>query len=102
MVNYKRIMNTNWLHYKPMQQWYQSEGSKTWGKSIHKQGQMGLTRKYLQRETPQRMLPWNSQKRKLSPESKEILRCKVKEIEAFNASKVSATVKEQGEGSTNT
>ncbi|GKC78885.1 ARID DNA-binding domain-containing protein, partial [Tanacetum coccineum] len=80
----------------------QSEGSKSWGKPVHKQTQMGLTKRYLQRETPQRTLPWNNQRKRLSPESKEMLRRKVNEIEAYNASKMRAAVKKKGEGSANT
>ncbi|GJR59171.1 ARID DNA-binding domain-containing protein [Tanacetum coccineum] len=53
----------------PVQHWYQSEGSKSWGNPFHKQTQMGLTKRYLQRETPQRTLPWNNQRKRLSPEN---------------------------------
>ncbi|GKC90458.1 hypothetical protein Tco_1151107, partial [Tanacetum coccineum] len=59
---------------------------------------MGLTKRYLKKETPQRTLPWNNQRKRLSPESKDMLRRKVKEIEAFNASNVRAAVKKKGDG----
>ncbi|GJX13327.1 ARID DNA-binding domain-containing protein [Tanacetum coccineum] len=98
MSNYKGLLQKNWLQYDPVQQWYQSKGSKSWGKPVHKQTQMGLTKRYLKRETPQRTLPWNNQRKRLSPESKDMLRRKVKEIEAFNASKVRAAVKKKGDG----
>ncbi|GJY04131.1 ARID DNA-binding domain-containing protein [Tanacetum coccineum] len=102
MVNYKSLLETNWLRYNPVQHWYQSQGSKSWGKPVHKQTQMGLTKRYLQRETPQRTLPWNNQRKILSPKSKEMLRRKVKEIEAYKASKMRAAVNKKGEGSANT
>ncbi|GKC22119.1 hypothetical protein Tco_1024269 [Tanacetum coccineum] len=43
------------------------------------------------------MFPWNSRKKNLSPESKEMLLKKMKEVEAFNASKVSAKARDHGE-----
>ncbi|GKC20906.1 hypothetical protein Tco_1023056 [Tanacetum coccineum] len=87
MSNYKGLLQKNWLQYDPIQQWYQSKGSKSWGKPVHKQAQMGLTKRYLKKETPQSALSWNNQRKRLSPESKDMLRRKVKEIEAFNAFK---------------
>ncbi|GJR65745.1 ARID DNA-binding domain-containing protein [Tanacetum coccineum] len=54
------------------------------------------------RETPKRLFPWNSRKKSLSPESKKILWKKMKEVEAFNASKISAKVKDHGERSART
>ncbi|GJY30276.1 ARID DNA-binding domain-containing protein, partial [Tanacetum coccineum] len=38
---------------------------------------------------------WNNQRRQLSRESKEMLRQKVKEIEAYNASNIRAVIKEK-------
>nr|GEV84418.1 ARID DNA-binding domain-containing protein [Tanacetum cinerariifolium] len=94
MVHYKRIMQHNWLGYKPVQQWYQSHGSKLWEKPIHKHDHVVHTRRYLQRETPKRLFPWNSRKKCLSPESKEMLVKRMKEVEAFNASKMSAKTRD--------
>ncbi|GJU79481.1 ARID DNA-binding domain-containing protein [Tanacetum coccineum] len=48
------------------------------------------------------MFPWNSRKKNLSPESKEMLLKKMKEVEAFNASKVSAKARDHGERSAST
>ncbi|GJZ29949.1 arginine--tRNA ligase, chloroplastic/mitochondrial [Tanacetum coccineum] len=98
MSNYKGLLQKNWLQYDPVQQWYQSQGSKSWGKPVHKQTHMGLTKRYLKRETPQRTLSRNNQRKRLSPESKDMLRRKVKEIEAFNGSKVRAADKKKGDG----
>ncbi|GJT24168.1 ARID DNA-binding domain-containing protein [Tanacetum coccineum] len=102
MVNYKRIINKNWLQYQPVQHWYQSQGTENGVKPIHKRDQIGITRRYMQKETPQRMFPWNSRKKNLSPESKEMLLKKMKEVEAFNASKVSAKARDHGERSAST
>ncbi|GKA12969.1 hypothetical protein Tco_0692515 [Tanacetum coccineum] len=96
MVHYKHIMQHNWLGYKPVQKWYQSHGSEPWEKPIHKHDQVVHTRRYLQRETPKRLFPWNSRKKSLSPKSKEILVKKMKEVEVFNASKMSAKTKDHG------
>ncbi|GJV96767.1 ARID DNA-binding domain-containing protein [Tanacetum coccineum] len=102
MVNYKDIMQRNWLQYRPVtsyQHWYQSLGSEAWRKPIQRHTQMALNRKILQREFPPRLPPWSNQKRKLSPEGKEMLKQKVKEIVSFNASKTKAKGREQGESS---
>ncbi|GJQ89250.1 hypothetical protein Tco_0000389 [Tanacetum coccineum] len=102
MVNYKDIMQRNWLQYRPLtsyQHWYQSLGSEAWRKPIQRHTQMALNRKILQREFPPRLPPWSNQKRKLSPEGKEMLKQKVKEIVSFNASKTKAKGREQGESS---
>ncbi|GJS37840.1 ARID DNA-binding domain-containing protein [Tanacetum coccineum] len=48
------------------------------------------------------MFPWNSRKKNLSPESKEMLLKKMKKVEAFNASKVSAKARDHGERSAST
>nr|GEX32311.1 ARID DNA-binding domain-containing protein [Tanacetum cinerariifolium] len=63
-------------------------------KLIHSRDQIGVSRKYLQRETPQRLLPWN-RKKSLSPGCKEMLLMRMKEIEAFNALKNTANQKEE-------
>ncbi|GJY44418.1 ARID DNA-binding domain-containing protein, partial [Tanacetum coccineum] len=55
-----------------------------------------VTSRFLQRVSPQRRSPWNNKKKNLSPECKEMLMHRIKEIEAFNASKES---KEHGEDS---
>ncbi|GJR38057.1 hypothetical protein Tco_1213741 [Tanacetum coccineum] len=102
MVNNKALLDTNWLRTNLSNHGIICRGSKSWGKPVHKKMQMGLTKRYLQRENPHRTLPWNNQRKRLSPESKEMLRRKVKEIEAYNASKICAAVKKKGEGSANT
>ncbi|GJS68273.1 ARID DNA-binding domain-containing protein [Tanacetum coccineum] len=96
MVHYKHIMQHNWLGYKPVQKWYQYHGSEPWEKPIHKHDQAVHTRRYLQRETPKRLFPWNSRKKSSSPESKEMLVKKMKEVEVFNASKMSAKTRDHG------
>ncbi|GKC95966.1 ARID DNA-binding domain-containing protein, partial [Tanacetum coccineum] len=79
-----------------------SHGSEPWEKPIHKHDQVVHTRRYLQRETPKRLFPWNSRKKSLSPESKEMLVKKMKEVEAFNASKMSAKTRDHGKKITST
>ncbi|GKA36285.1 ARID DNA-binding domain-containing protein [Tanacetum coccineum] len=96
MVHYKHIMQHNWLGDKPVQKWYQSHGSEPWEKPIHKHDQVVHTRRYLQRDTPKRLFPWNSRKKSLSPESKEMLVKKMKEVKVFNASKMSAKTRDHG------
>ncbi|GJV53073.1 ARID DNA-binding domain-containing protein [Tanacetum coccineum] len=91
----------NWLRKEPVKQWYQSLRSNPWEKPVYEHDREGVTSRYLQRETPQRQFPWNCRKKKLSPEGREILKRKVKEIEAFNASKTPGTIKESGKGSIN-
>ncbi|GJT24287.1 bulb-type lectin domain-containing protein [Tanacetum coccineum] len=88
-------MKNNWLQNKPVQHWYQSQGTENGMKPIHKHDQGGVNRGYLLRETPQRLLSWNNRKKSLSPGCKEMLLEKMKEIEAFNASRVSAKARNQ-------
>ncbi|GJY69971.1 ARID DNA-binding domain-containing protein [Tanacetum coccineum] len=102
MVNHNRSIKNNWLQNKPVQHWYQSQGIENGMKPIHKHDQGGVNRGYLLRETPQRLLSWNNRKKSLSPGCKEMLLEKMKEIEAFNASRVSAKAKNQGKGSAST
>ncbi|GJV53074.1 hypothetical protein Tco_1448815 [Tanacetum coccineum] len=83
----------NWLRKEPVKQWYQSLCSNPWKKPVYEHDREGVTSRYLQRETPQRQFPWNCRKKKLSPEGREILKRKVKEIEAFNASKTPGTIR---------
>ncbi|GKC61242.1 ARID DNA-binding domain-containing protein, partial [Tanacetum coccineum] len=95
MVHTNHLLKHNWLGRKPVQKWYQSHGSDYGGKPkpIHtRHDQEGVTRGYLPRETPQRLLSWNNRKKSLSPGCKKMLLEKVKEIEAFNASRVSKHV----------
>ncbi|GJZ87576.1 ARID DNA-binding domain-containing protein, partial [Tanacetum coccineum] len=79
-----------------------SHGSEPWEKPIHKHDQVVHTRRYLHRETPKRLFPWNSRKKSLSPESKEMLVKKMKEVEVFNASKMSAKTRDHGKKITST
>ncbi|GKA50172.1 ARID DNA-binding domain-containing protein [Tanacetum coccineum] len=95
MVNHNRSMKNNWLQNKPVQHWYQSQGTENGVKPIRRSDQEG-TKGDLLRETPQRSFSWNSIKNSLSPGCKEMLLKRMKEIEAFNASK------EHGEGSGST
>nr|GEX97404.1 hypothetical protein [Tanacetum cinerariifolium] len=102
MVNYKRLLEMNWLWHKPVQQWYQSSRSKSWEKPIHNRMQKGFEKGYLLRKGAANTLPRSSQRKQLSQECKEMLRRKLNEIEAYNASKIHTSVKEKGEGSANT
>ncbi|GKC03894.1 ARID DNA-binding domain-containing protein, partial [Tanacetum coccineum] len=95
-------MKHNWLGYKPVQHWYQSHGTENGVKPIHNRHDQGVTRGYLLRETPQRLLSWNNRKKNLSPGCKEMLLKKMKEVEAFNASRVSAKARDRGQGSART
>ncbi|GJY04125.1 hypothetical protein Tco_0370065 [Tanacetum coccineum] len=62
----------------------------------------GFEKGYLLREDAANTLPRRSQMKKLPLECKEMLRRKLNIIEAYNASKGRAAVKEKGEGSVNT
>ncbi|GJV94944.1 ARID DNA-binding domain-containing protein [Tanacetum coccineum] len=102
MVHTNHLLKHNWLQKKPVKHWYQSYGSDYGGKPkpkpIHtRHDQGGFTRGYLLRETPQRLLSWNNRKKSLSPNSKKMLFEKMQEIEAFNASRVSAKARGHGE-----
>ncbi|GKF33667.1 ARID DNA-binding domain-containing protein, partial [Tanacetum coccineum] len=55
-------------------------------------------KEYLLRESDANTLPRSRQRKQLSRESKEMLRRKVKEIEAYNASNVRAAIKEKKDG----
>ncbi|GKC69242.1 hypothetical protein Tco_1115125 [Tanacetum coccineum] len=98
MVNYKRVLETNWLQKQPVQQWYQSRRSNSWEKPIHNRMQKVFEKEYLLRESAANTLPRSRQRKQLSRESKEMLRRKVKEIEAYNASNVRAVIKEKKDG----
>nr|GEV69409.1 ARID DNA-binding domain-containing protein [Tanacetum cinerariifolium] len=102
MVNYKHLLKTNWLHYEPVQQWYQSRRSNSWDKPIQNQMQKVFEKGYLRRESAANTLPRSSQRKLLSRESKEMLRRKVKEIKAYNASNVRAAIKEKENGKATT
>ncbi|GJS37841.1 ARID DNA-binding domain-containing protein [Tanacetum coccineum] len=97
MVHTNRLINNNWLGIKPVQHWHQSKVTENGMKPIHKHDQGGVNRGYLLRETPQRLLSWSNRKKSLSPGCKEMLLEKMKEIEAFNASRVSANASTQKE-----
>ncbi|GJS45668.1 hypothetical protein Tco_0595789 [Tanacetum coccineum] len=87
------MLMRNWLQNQPVQQWYQSKGSKSWEKPIHNRMYEGFKKGYLIRESAANT--WNNQRRQLSRESKEMLRQKVKEIEAYNTSNVRKQSKER-------
>ncbi|GJX82049.1 ARID DNA-binding domain-containing protein [Tanacetum coccineum] len=91
MSNYKTMLMRNWLQNQPVQQWYQSKGSKSWEKPIHNRMYEGFKKGYLIREGAANT--WDNQRRQLSRECKEMLRQKVKEIEAYNTSNVRAAIK---------
>ncbi|GJT04508.1 ARID DNA-binding domain-containing protein [Tanacetum coccineum] len=98
MVNHNYVMKNNRLQHKSVQHWYQSHGTENGVKPNHnRHDQEGVTRGYLLRETPQRLLSWRNRKKSLSPGCKEMLLEKMKEIEAFNASRVSANTSTQKE-----
>ncbi|GJZ48098.1 ARID DNA-binding domain-containing protein [Tanacetum coccineum] len=90
---HSNMLKTNWLDKKPVKHWYQSHGSDQ-GRRPMPIDQEEVTSRFLQRVSPQRRSPWNNKKKNLSPECKEMLMHRIKEIEAFNASKES---KEHGE-----
>ncbi|GKD32544.1 hypothetical protein Tco_1248053 [Tanacetum coccineum] len=92
---HSNMLKTNWLDKKPVKHWYQSHGSDQ-GRRPMPIDQEEVTSRFLQRVSPQRRSPWNNKKKNLSPECKEMLMHRIKEIEAFNASKES---KEHGEDS---
>ncbi|GJV94945.1 ARID DNA-binding domain-containing protein [Tanacetum coccineum] len=95
MVHTNHLLKHNWLQKKPVKHWYQSHGSDQ-GRRPMPIDQEEVTSRFLQRVSPQRRSPWNNKKKNLSPECKEMLMHRMKEIEAFNASKES---KEHGEDS---
>ncbi|GJW38189.1 hypothetical protein Tco_0064034 [Tanacetum coccineum] len=74
MVNYKRLLETNSLRHKPVQQWYQSGRSKSWEKPIYNRMQKGFEKGYLLRKVAVNTLPRSSQKKQVSHECKEMLR----------------------------
>ncbi|GKD01645.1 ARID DNA-binding domain-containing protein, partial [Tanacetum coccineum] len=92
---HSNMLKTNWLEKKPVKHWYQSYGSDQ-GRRSMPIDQEEVTSRFLQRVSPQRRSLWNNKKKNLSPECKEMLMHRIKEIEAFNASKES---KEHGEDS---
>ncbi|GJY04128.1 ARID DNA-binding domain-containing protein [Tanacetum coccineum] len=63
MVNYKRLLEMNWLRHKPLLQWYQSGRSTSWEKPIHNRMQKGFEKGYLLREGAANTLPRSSQKK---------------------------------------
>nr|GEW05203.1 ARID DNA-binding domain-containing protein [Tanacetum cinerariifolium] len=65
MSNYRNMLKRNWLHYEPMQQWATDS------------------------------LPNYSQRKRISFECKEMLKKRLKEIEAFNASSARGTIKQK-------
>ncbi|GJT17771.1 ARID DNA-binding domain-containing protein, partial [Tanacetum coccineum] len=85
-------------HLEVVAQWYQSRRSNSWEKPIHNRMQKVFEKEYLLRESAANTLPRSRQRKKLSRESKEMLRRKVKEIEAYNASNVRAAIKEKKDG----
>nr|GEY74814.1 ARID DNA-binding domain-containing protein [Tanacetum cinerariifolium] len=76
--------------------------SNSWDKPIQNRMQKVFEKGYLRRESAANTLPRSSQRKQLSRESKEMLRRKVKEIEAYNASNVRAAIKEKKNGKATT
>ncbi|GJY40854.1 hypothetical protein Tco_0428124 [Tanacetum coccineum] len=91
MVNDNCFFEKEWLRRKPVtkgsnhQQWYQSPRFKTWEKPIKRQLQCGFKRRQLQREIQEASM--NNCVRQLTRDCKEMLRQKIKDIEAFNSVK---------------
>nr|GEW27974.1 ARID DNA-binding domain-containing protein [Tanacetum cinerariifolium] len=94
----KAEVPTRWLRVVPIK----SRRSNSWDKPIQNRMQKAFGKGYLRRESAANMLPRSSQRKKLSRESKEMLRRKVKEIKAYNISHVRATIKEKKNGNATT
>ncbi|GJR91207.1 hypothetical protein Tco_0215218 [Tanacetum coccineum] len=86
MSNYINMLKRNWLHYEPVQQWYQSRRSKSWEKPIQNQMQRVGESRYSLNKRAADSLPKYTQRKRISFECKEMLKKRLKEIEAFNAS----------------
>ncbi|GJT88890.1 ARID DNA-binding domain-containing protein [Tanacetum coccineum] len=98
MMNYKRLLETNWFRQEPVQQWHQSRRSKSWEKPIQNQMQRDGKWRYSLNKRTADSLPKYSQRKRISFECKEMLKKRLKEIEAFNASNVRAAIKEKKDG----
>nr|GEW31225.1 ARID DNA-binding domain-containing protein [Tanacetum cinerariifolium] len=96
MVNYKHILQRDWSFGKPVNSsslhWYQSQRFKPWEKPIRNRTQKI---QYSLKNDTTEIVPKSNQKRQLSNEGKNILKEKLKEIEAFNASSVCTTLKKK-------
>nr|GEY81310.1 bulb-type lectin domain-containing protein [Tanacetum cinerariifolium] len=96
MVNYKHIIQKDWRNGRPMNlcslHWFQSQRFKPWDNPIQNRTQK--IRYSLKNDTAE-IIPKSNQKRQLSNEGKNILKEKLKEIEAFNASSVCTTLKKK-------
>ncbi|GKB59400.1 ARID DNA-binding domain-containing protein [Tanacetum coccineum] len=96
MVHYNHILKHKYVGVQPVQKWYQSHGSEPREKPTYRHDQGLHTGRYLLRETPRRLLQWNSRKKTLSPKGKEMLMKEVEENKAYNTSRVSAKPKDHG------
>ncbi|GKD78431.1 ARID DNA-binding domain-containing protein [Tanacetum coccineum] len=90
---HSNMLKNNWLGKKPVKHWYQSHGSDH-GRRPRPIDEEEVTSRFLQRETPQKGSEYS--KKSLSPGCKEMLLKRMKEVEAFNASK---ETREHGEDS---
>nr|GEX14107.1 ARID DNA-binding domain-containing protein [Tanacetum cinerariifolium] len=92
MVNNNCFLEKDWLRRKHvikgsnLQQWHQSPRFKTWKKPIKRQLQCSFKRRQLQSEIQEASM--NNCVRQLTRDCKEMLRQKIKEIEAFNSAKL--------------
>lgn len=77
-----KVVGTN-----PVNNWYQSKGSNPWEKPTTKSSSGFQSGRYLLRETPKRLYQWNTRKKSLSPNVKELLAQTVLENEAYNITK---------------
>ncbi|GJZ03941.1 ARID DNA-binding domain-containing protein, partial [Tanacetum coccineum] len=96
MVNYKHILEHDWRFARQdksnLQQWYQSQWFKPWEKTTRNHSDDFAIRYSLKNGTAE-IVPKSNRKRQLSDESKIMLKEKLKEIEAFNTSKLCAAFK---------
>nr|GFA42763.1 hypothetical protein [Tanacetum cinerariifolium] len=97
--NYKWLLQKDWLQKQPVQQWYQSGRSKSLEKPIQNQKQRDGDRRYSLNKRATDSLPNYSQRKQISFECKEMLKKRLKEIEAFNASNARGTIKQKEDGS---
>ncbi|GJS39357.1 ARID DNA-binding domain-containing protein [Tanacetum coccineum] len=96
MVNYNRVLSMDWQNQKPVSRYFQygikSRRFNPWEKSIREHPEDYELRYSLANGTAE-IIPKSNRKRQLSDESKIMLKEKLKEIEAFNTSKLCAAFK---------
>ena len=86
----KHILKSRFDGKRPVNIWYQSQGSNPWEQpSFKPQSKSGFqSGRYLLRETPKRLYQWNTRtKKSISPKAKELLAQTVLDNEEFNSKK---------------